>query len=814
MDPESKKLRKLEAYVQHLEAENRALRAELNKGNAQPIDSCQRDANAKETFRSGEHDEIIQPVGNLLSPEAKITLFKSRFSGRTDLYARRWEGRDSKKKGYSPVCANEWREGVCKKPKIRCHDCNHRAFEPITDGVIRKHLTGAEVVGLYPLDAQSCCRFIVSDFDHDGWQDDTRALILTCRGLDIPALPEISRSGDGAHVWFFFNSPVAAGIARRFVTALIERTCREERLLSLSSHDRLIPNQDVLTGAGFGSLVALPLQKSARERGATVFVDDDLVPVADPWQALEDIPLIGAGELDSMIERIEDGHGGAALHVMEDIMAPWRRSNGSSDTLTLSKLDLPTHLSITLSDGVYVDRLNLPQPLLYAIARLAAFPNPHWHELERVHRSTWNIARFVDKSRLLARYVRLPRGCWDELISLLSGHSIEPQISDERNQGTPLPFRFSGELRSEQKTALKALISEEVGVLHAPPGFGKTVTAAAVISKRGRSTLVIVHTTDLLRQWQSRLAEFLSVEKKDIGTLGGGRKRRLTGKLDIAGVRSLAKLDDEALVGVLKHYGQIIVDECHHAGAASHTRVLEVADARYVLGLTATPKRRDGLEPVVFMNCGQVRHRVSESESTTIDQVLEPLEWRGIPDTPPDGLIQDVLSAVADDVERTRMIAAAVVESWRQGRKVLVLTERRGHIDGLLKQISEIAGDALFEPFVLHGKLTSRVRRETVARLDALDENQPRCLVATGKLIGEGFDHPPLDTVVFAMPFAWRGTLQQYLGRLARASKGKQDVRVIDVHDTGHPMLESMWRKRQRGYRALGWRVATKRDLF
>ncbi|MEE9335148.1 MAG: DEAD/DEAH box helicase family protein [Granulosicoccaceae bacterium] len=627
-------------------------------------------------------------------------------------------------------------------------------------------------------------------------------------------MPEISRSGDGAHVWFFFDAPVAAVSARRLATALIERTCREEKLVSLSSHDRFIPNQDVVTGAGFGSLVALPLQKSARERGASVFVDDDLVPFADPWQALEDTLLIGAKGLSTLIDRVEDGHGGAALDSMEDIATPWRRSNGGGDNASISKLDLPSHLSITRADGVYIERMNLPQPLLYSIARLAAFSNPHWHELERVHRSTWNIARFVDKSRLLARRVRLPRGCWDAVLDLLGLYSIELQVQDERNLGNSLDLRFMGELKPAQKTALHALLASDTGVLHAPPGFGKTVTAAAVISQRRCSTLVIVHTTDLLRQWQSRLAEFLSVEIKDIGTIGGGRKRKLTGKLDIAGVRSLAKLDDDALDDVLGKYGQIIVDECHHAGAASHTRVLEAAHVRYVLGLTATPTRRDGLEPVVFMNCGPVRHRVSETDRKSIDRVLERLEWPGVPDAPAEGLIQEVLSAVAGDVERTTMIATAVVDSWRQGRKVLVLTERRGHIVTLVDQIREIAGDSLLVPFVLHGKLTSRVRRETVAKLDALDEDQPRCLVATGKLIGEGFDHPPLDTVVFAMPFAWRGTLQQYLGRLARASKGKRDIRVIDVHDTGHPMLESMWRKRQKGYRALGWRSATKGQLF
>jgi len=536
--------------------------------------------------------------------------------------------------------------------------------------------------------------------------------------------------------------------------------------------------------------------------------------VADPWLVLEDTPLIGAEELSSLIDRVEDGHCGAALYSVEDNVTPWQRPKSNGRNVSIAKSDLPEHLSITQANGVYVERRNLPQPLLYAIARLAAFPNPHWHELERVHRSTWNIARFVDKSKSLSRHVRVPRGCWDAVVELLDFYNVELQVHDERDGGTPLDSCFTGELKSVQKTAMNALIAHDTGVLHAPPGFGKTVTAAAVIAKRRCSTLVIVHTTALLRQWQSRLAEFLSIDKKDVGTLGGGRKQTLNGKLDIAGVRSLAKIDDDALDDILGKYGQIIVDECHHAGAASHTRVLEAARARYVLGLTATPKRRDGLEPVVFMNCGPVRHRVSDTEGTSIDRVLERLEWTGVPDSPSEGLIQEVLSAVAADDERTAMIAAAVVELWRQGRKVLVLTERRGHIDALVEQIREVSGDSLLEPYVLHGKLASRTRCETIVSLDALNEDHPRCLIATGKLIGEGFDHPPLDTVVFAMPFAWRGTLQQYLGRVARASKGKRDIRVIDVHDTGHPMLDSMWRKRQKGYRALGWRDVTKGQLF
>jgi superfamily II DNA or RNA helicase len=263
---------------------------------------------------------------------------------------------------------------------------------------------------------------------------------------------------------------------------------------------------------------------------------------------------------------------------------------------------------------------------------------------------------------------------------------------------------------------------------------------------------------------------------------------------------------------VLRGCSVLIVDECHHAGAATHTRVLEAVRSHYVLGLTATPKRRDGLEPVVFMHCGPVRHHVAVSATMPIDRVLELREWSVIPDTPPEALIQEVLSAVAGDLARTAMLAAAAVQAWRLGRKVLILTERRVHISALTEAISHVSGGSVPEPIVLHGKLTGRERRETMERLEKLTDDEPRCLIATGRLIGEGFDHPSLDTVVFAMPFAWRGTLQQYLGRLARASPGKRDIRVIDVHDTGNPMLKSMWRKRMRGYRALGWREEAKNE--
>ena len=258
------------------------------------------------------------------------------------------------------MCANEWRDGICKKPTVSCHECAHRSFEPVTDGVMREHLTGAQVVGLYAFDKNSRCRFVVADCDHESCREDTCALARACRRLDIPMLPEILRSGDGAHVWFFFDAPVAVGSARQLVAALIERTCREERLLSLSSHDCVSPGRDSLTGAGLGSLVALPLQKSAREHMASLFVDDELFQLDDQWQALEDVALIGVETLQALIERVVDGHSGSGFHGAVAEKTHWRRSDNHKAVASVPSSELPSQLVITLADGIYVERLGLP----------------------------------------------------------------------------------------------------------------------------------------------------------------------------------------------------------------------------------------------------------------------------------------------------------------------------------------------------------------------------------------------------------------------------------------------------------------------
>lgn len=374
-------------------------------------------------------------------------------------------------------------------------------------------------------------------------------------------------------------------------------------------------------------------------------------------------------------------------------------------------------------------------------------------------------------------------------------------MHDERIDGTPIDVEFVGALRSDQEDTIAAMLPHDVGVLCAPTAFGKTVTGAAIIACRRVNTLILVHRTELLRQWQERLNAFLSVGKGVFGTIGGG-KRKPTGMIDIAVMQSLSRKGEVDVL--VENYGQVIVDECHHVGAVSFDAILKSIKARYVLGLTATPICRDGQQPIIFMQCGPIRHTAAPPAGAPHDlEVIPRTLSRPMPITD-DTRIQDIFRTLAEDQERTTAITDEVQRTVEDGRKVLVLTERTDHLENIRRSLEEHD----LEPFVLHGRMSKKQRANLIAEIDELPPDSPRILLATGRLVGEGFDHPPLDTLVLAMPVSWKGTLQQYAGRLHREHAAKTDVRIIDFVDTAHPALLRMWEKRQRGYRAMGYRIA------
>ncbi|MFZ6047914.1 DEAD/DEAH box helicase family protein [Pseudomonas sp. CR3202] len=741
---------------------------------------------------------IAEPVAPRLDTDAKLALFRRLFRGRTDVFPLRWESKAGKS-GYSPACANEWRVGVCEKPRIKCGECPHRQLIPLSDQVLYRHLAGEIVIGVYPLMPDDTCHFLAVDFDEADWREDVQAFAQSCRELGVPVAVEISRSGNGAHAWLFFASYVPAAEARRLGTAIISRTCERTRQLALTSYDRLFPNQDSMPKGGFGNLIALPLQKSARARNASVFVDEELVPYPDQWAFLASLQPMYAEDIEPAIVRaIGHRHPLDVIGDETEERQPWEHQAPKSRKLTCP---LPTVLNVTLANKIYFNKSELPLPLSNQLIRLAAFQNPEFYKAQVMRLPVWNKPRVIGCAENFPKHIALPRGCLNAAQELLEENGIALVLHDERFLGEPIDIHFAGTLRPDQEIALEAVLGHDTGILCAPTAFGKTVTAAALIARRGVNTLVLVHRTELLQQWKERLQTFLSVEKGMIGTIGGG-KAKPSRLIDVAVMQSLSRHGEVS--GQVKQYGQIIVDECHHLSAISFEAILKSSAAKYVLGLTATPIRRDGQQPIIFMQCGPIRHTASRPASAPVDLVVMP-QWLRQPMVMAENAgIQEVFRQVAEDGERTDRIIAAVEVAFRRGRKILVLTERTDH----LSVIEELLVGRVESLFALHGRLSKKQRAVLISELEALPPDAPRVLLATGKLVGEGFDHPPLDTLILAMPISWKGNPQQYAGRLHREHTSKTDVRIVDFVDTGHPALLRMWNKRQAGYRAMGYRIA------
>ena len=742
-----------------------------------------------------------EPEASKFSAAQKIALFRRLFRGRTDAYPVRWESQTSGKSGYAPACANEWRANVCDKPRIKCSDCSNRLLIPLSDAVIYDHLAGEHTIGIYPMLEDDSCYFLAVDFDESDWRDDALAFLQSCEDLGVPAALEISRSGNGAHAWIFFSSRVSARDARRLGTSIISHTCARTRQLKLESYDRLFPNQDTMPKGGFGNLIALPLQKWPRENGCSVFVDTQLRPYPDQWVFLASIKPIAARDLEPTILRATgDAHPLDVTFIDdEDLATPWKQQSTSTNKVGGQ---MPKSLTVTLANLIYFEKGQLPQALANRLIRIAAFQNPEFYKAQAMRMSVWDKPRVIGNAENYPEHIALPRGCHDAVLDLLRDNGITCDLRDERFDGSPIDVPFVGTLRLDQEAAVAAMLHHDTGVLCAPTAFGKTVTAAAMIARRGVTTLVLVHRTELLKQWQERLQAFLGVGKGEVGTIGGG-KAKPTGKIDIAVMQSISR--QGKVNPLVYNYGQVIVDECHHVGAVTFDAILKSAKAKFVLGLTATPVRRDGLQPIIFMQCGPIRYKAAKPAGMPHDLEVLPRSRLTRINLPTDAGIQDIFGHLANDQARTEAIAAEVRDAVGQGRKVLVLTERTEHLDAINAALHGL----LSALFVLHGRMSTKQRRALVADLDALPPDAPRVLLSTGKLVGEGFDHPPLDTLVLTMPVSWKGTLQQYAGRLHREHATKTDVRIIDFVDAGHPALMRMWEKRQRGYRAMGYRIAS-----
>jgi superfamily II DNA or RNA helicase len=747
------------------------------------------------TTREGSADPAAE-----LSPVAKARLFGELFRGRDDVFAVRWENPTKGRSGYAPQCANDWRPGLCAKPKIRCGACQHQAFVALDAQQLLAHLRGQQVIGIYPLLVDDSCRLLAIDLDGDSWRADTKLLVDVCRSLGVEPAVERSRSGNGAHVWFFFTDPVPAADARRLGFAILTGAMACGAAVGVESYDRLFPSQDVLPTGGFGNLIALPLQRSARQHGNTEFLDEQLNPYPDQWGYLASIRKITR---DRLAELITDAGGDRALAVRpadDQHDPPWRPPRTLRQRL--AETCLPEQIGATIADRLYIGRSGLPPVLVHALRRLATFSNPMFIEQQRMRLPITRTPRVIGCFAEVDIYLALPRGCLPDVERLLDELDTKLTVADERVAGEAIDVKFEGELNDSQRHAAEAIASQDIGVLCAPPGWGKTVLATSLLASRGRSTLVLVHRGPLVEQWVERLSEFLDVSSKSIGRIGAGR-RRITHHIDVAMVQTLARRAD--IREFLRPYGHIIVDECHHVPAVSVDGVLSAASARFITGLTATPYRRDGHQPIITMQCGPVRH-TARAETCRQAGVHHRRQVRretsfSHDDLPPEPSIQDIYGAIATDPNRLNLVVSDVRDLLEQRRALIVLTERREHLDRLADELSGDVQDVA----ILHGGVKPKARRLALAQLAELPDDEPRLVLATGRYIGEGFDDPRLDTLLLTMPIAWKGTVIQYAGRLHRSHPAKRDIRIYDYVDSNVPVLRRMFAKRLRTYTDMGY---------
>lgn len=589
-----------------IEEERRRLTAELTRLN--------REGEPQSPPQIVREPDSSSVVHRLSPSDEKIRLFRSLFRGREDVYPRRWQSAKTGRSGYSPACRNEWVPGICEKPKVKCSDCSVRDFLPVTDAEIRDHLVGHGqidqidfTIGVYPLLPDETCWFLAVDFDKESWTDDAQAYLQTCGDHDIPATLERSRSGNGGHVWIFFSGPVPAAEARRIGAWMISETMERKPGLGFESYDRMFPNQDTLPAGGFGNLIALPLQGRSRKEGNTVFVDTDLVPFEDQWLHLSNVTRLAPRTVHEMSREAWDR--GLVVPVRralsEESEKPWeRRDSGEPDF----EGPVPPRMTLVRANQIFIPKEGLPPALATRLIRLAAFQNPEFYSAQAMRLSTYGKPRIISCAEDFKDHIALPRGCEEEAVDLLCGLGVEVSLEDKRQDGNPITADFLGNLDLQQEIAVEELAKHENGVLVAPTAFGKTVVAARMIAERARNTLVVVHRQQLLEQWLERLATFLDVDADDLGRVGGG-KRKPSNVIDVALIQSLVRRGEvgELVAG----YGHLIVDECHHLSAVSFEAVARASNAKYVLGLTATVTRKDGHHPIVFMQCGPVRHSVA-----------------------------------------------------------------------------------------------------------------------------------------------------------------------------------------------------------
>ena len=827
----------LQKKLNDLQLENQILKNILDKAGLSYHKELSklRQSGSKEAFDPEQGKRIIHPQA---ITENMANQFFSMFWGRQDVYAKRSVNKETGKAAYYPQCNNFWTNVCHKKIKdgINCKDCKNRSYKTITKKDILNHLQGnaynaSDVIGVYPLLSNGTCRFMVFDFDNhdknaeekdfansdDTWVEEVESMREICVLNGIEPLVERSRSGRGAHVWIFFDKPIAASFVRKFGFALLDKGAEQINLKSFKYYDRMLPAQDSLPeDSAVGNLIALPLQGKALQDGNSAFIDGNWNAYPNQWETLFNKPRLSQEFFEEKIKEWSNIIDDIAANAAEsDREKPWNRMRH------FNKNDVEGKLHIILSNGIYVDNTNLKAAMQNRIRRMAAISNPVFYKNQAIGTSNYDTARWIYLGKdHLSGYIQIPRGLQDELWENIKQADIDYEMEDERQQGRKINVDFKGELRPEQDKALKELIRYDNGILHAATAFGKTVVSSAIIAQKKINTLIILESSALIEQWKEALEKFLNINeglpayetktgrvrkrKSLIGTLQGAHDS-MTGIIDIAMAGSLCKKGKYHKM--MNEYGLVLIDECHHSASETIANVLKEVKAKYVYGVTATPKRGDGLEKINYMLIGPIRYSYTTKEKAKEQGIQHLVYPRFTRTVPPRGVITDKMhpneayEIIHNNDVRDEQIIEDVKNCVAAGRTPVVLSRYKDHSEKFYERLKNYADHV----FLMTGNNSKKEHRKILEQMHQVDKNESLILIATGSLVGEGFDFPRLDTLFMATPVSFRGVVEQYAGRLNRDYAGKENVIIYDYVDNHIPMFNNMYMKRLKAYKQIGY---------
>ena len=758
------------------------------------------------------------------SSAQKASFMLELFSPRKDIYATREYNREGKTT-YYPKCMNFWKDGCYRKDQSKkglpCHDCPLNEKIPLDSNIIKNgnflnsNEQGKGAIGIYPLKPGNVTRFIAIDLDEADWRKASRSILVTARDIGIAMAIEKSFSGNGAHLWVFFSEDIPATDARKLAMLLIDRTKERDNTLSITSYDRLFPSQDALSGNGYGNLILMPLVASAVARGCTLFLDDEFkpYPLKEQIPYLSSLPLHSPQDINTFINILNSEEFKLEISSEEKLNPSW-----SKWIPKISKNDILAPLVIYRSSGISFDKKALSTKAQEALRRIATISNPvYYKELARRDGALFNISSRIPLYEENERVLKLPRALYEVVAKLFKTLHIPYTEEDHRICKTGLEAELNKQLWPYQQEALARTRLADYGIIAAATGSGKTVIAEALIAEKKERTLIIVSSKALLDQWKTSLEENIRINMEMpqtftgrsrkttslIGTLEGSKGNRLRGIIDIATLQSLLSWMEKDGCSIVSRYGLIIVDECHHIAAEKSREALKQLNAKYVYGLSATPKRADGLEKIVYSECGNILFTYKASELAYSRGIAQYFILRFI-NTPAitnkRGIsFTETLNAIAKDERRNVIISDDIETAYSEGRHILILTRR-------IEQ-NKALGILLDNKNIPNVVLSSSMKAKDIkAILEQMrGEDISKVLIATDKLLGEGIDIPNLDTLFLASPFMQDGAIQQFAGRLAREHEGKVSTLIYDYVDFTIPRLNYMYAKRLSIYRKLGY---------